>query len=324
MIAKYFHSRWKVILLYFFIILTYLCISFLYPYDNGPILYASQILGGIGIVIFFLDYYAFQKKYKHLKKLEETPSTISSYLVESTNEIEKEYQNLLTLLNQQFIEYQNNIDSKTSERNDYFDLWAHEIKTPIAAMHLLLDDTDFKDLKEQLFHLEEYVSMAMGYIRADSVSNDFVIKKYNIEDICKACVRHYSPLFIRKKLSLTFKPFHYEIVTDEKWLSFVIGQILSNALKYTEKGSISIYMKQNDLIIEDTGIGISESDLPRIFEKNYTGENGHKNSSSSGMGLYLCKLILEKLSHSIHITSKVNSGTQVIISFSPYNNVRNI
>lgn len=191
-------------------------------------------------------------------------------------------------------------------------------------MHLLLDDTDFKDLKEQLFHLEEYVSMAMGYIRADSVSNDFVIKKYNVEDICKACVRHYSPLFIRKKLSLTFKPFHYEIVTDEKWLSFVIGQILSNALKYTEKGSISIYMKQNDLIIEDTGIGISESDLPRIFEKNYTGENGHKNSSSSGMGLYLCKLILEKLSHSIRITSKVNSGTQVIISFSPYNNVRNI
>lgn len=324
MIAKYFHSRWKVILLYFFIILTYLCISFLYPYDNGPILYASQILGGIGIVIFFLDYYVFQKKYKHLKKLEDSPSTISSYLVESTNEIEKEYQNLLTLLNQQFIEYQNNIDSKTSERNDYFDLWAHEIKTPIAAMHLLLDDTDFKDLKEQLFHLEEYVSMAMGYIRADSVSNDFVIKKYNVEDICKACVRHYSPLFIRKKLSLTFKPFHYEIVTDEKWLSFVIGQILSNALKYTEKGSISIYMKQNDLIIEDTGIGISESDLPRIFEKNYTGENGHKNSSSSGMGLYLCKLILEKLSHSIHITSKVNSGTQVIISFSPYNNVRNI
>lgn len=324
MIAKYFHSRWKVILLYFFVILTYLCISFLYPYDNNPILYASQILGGIGIVIFFLDYYAFQKKYKHLKKLEETPSTISSYLVESTNEIEKEYQNLLTLLNQQFIEYQNNIDSKTSKRNDYFDLWAHEIKTPIAAMHLLLDDTDFKDLKEQLFHLEEYVSMAMGYIRADSVSNDFVIKKYNVEDICKACVRHYSPLFIRKKLSLTFKPFHYEIVTDEKWLSFVIGQILSNALKYTEKGSISIYMKQNDLIIEDTGIGINESDLPRIFEKNYTGENGHKNSSSSGMGLYLCKLILEKLSHSIHITSKVNSGTQVIISFSPYNNVRNI
>ena len=324
MIAKYFHSRWKVILLYFFVILTYLCISFLYPYENDPILYASQILGGIGIVILFLDYYAFQKKYKHLKKLEETPSTISSYLVESTNEIEKEYQNLLTLLNQQFIEYQNNIDSKTSERNDYFDLWAHEIKTPIAAMHLLLDDTDFKDLKEQLFHLEEYVSMAMGYIRADSVSNDFVIKKYNVEDICKACVRHYSPLFIRKKLSLTFKPFHYEIVTDEKWLSFVIGQILSNALKYTEKGSISIYMKQNDLIIEDTGIGINESDLPRIFEKNYTGENGHKNSSSSGMGLYLCKLILEKLSHSIHITSKVNSGTQVIISFSPYNNVRNI
>ena len=205
MIVKYFHSRWKVILLYFFIILTYLCISFLYPYDNDPILYASQILGGIGIVIFFLDYYAFQKKYKHLKKLEESPSTISSYLVESTNEIEKEYQNLLTLLNQQFIEYQNNIDSKTSERNDYFDLWAHEIKTPISAMHLLLDDTDFKDLKEQLFHLEEYVSMAMGYIRADSVSNDFVIKKYNVEDICKACVRHYSPLFIRKKLSLTTK-----------------------------------------------------------------------------------------------------------------------
>ena len=128
MIAKYFHSRWKVILLYFFVILTYLCISFLYPYDNDPILYASQILGGIGIVIFFLDYYAFQKKYKHLKKLEDSPSTISSYLVESTNEIEKEYQNLLTLLNQQFIEYQNNIDSKTNERNDYFDLWAHETR----------------------------------------------------------------------------------------------------------------------------------------------------------------------------------------------------
>ncbi len=314
MIKKYIHYRKVNILSYLFILCIYLVIVYLYQDYLEPVLYASLIIFVFLIFLFCFDYYLFVKKYTTLKKLENSPTTISAYLPQTNNDIENEYSTLISLLNSQFIEYQNQMDSANQEREDYFSLWTHQIKTPISAIHLLVDDRDDTELKTQLFLIEEYVSLALGYLRATSVSSDLVLKKCNIEDICKSCIRHYSPLFIKKKLSLNFTPFHYELITDEKWLSFVIEQILSNALKYTNTGSISIYMKNNQLIIEDTGIGISESDLPRVFGKNYTGTNGHASSNSSGMGLYLCKLVLDKLSHEISITSKVNVGTKVIIT----------
>lgn len=164
--------------------------------------------------------------------------------------------------------------------------------------------------------------MVLQYLRLDSSSTDFVLKKYRLEDIVKQAVRKYAKIFIRKKISLNLQELDCEVLTDEKWLVFVVEQLLSNALKYTNKGSISIYMEPQGgktLVIEDTGIGIAAEDLPRVFEKGFTGYNGRADKKSTGIGLYLCKRILCKLSHTITIESTVGKGTSVKINLDTVN-----
>ena len=162
--------------------------------------------------------------------------------------------------------------------------------------------------------------MVLSYIRLGSNKNDFVLKEYDLDNIIRQAVRKYAPLFIRKKISLDFKPTNYKVLTDEKWLVFVIEQLLSNAIKYTNKGKISIYSLENKkLVIEDTGIGISKEDIPRIFDKGFTGYNGRTDKKATGLGLYLCKNILDKLSHKISIESEVGVKTKVILDLSMLN-----
>ena len=174
--------------------------------------------------------------------------------------------------------------------------------------------------KQHLFKIEQYVEMVLSYIRLDNSENDFVIKEYNLDDIVRQAIRKYAPLFIRKKISLDFQNTNYKVLTDEKWLVFVIEQLLSNAIKYTNKGKISIYPLENKkMVIEDNGIGISPEDIPRIFDKGFTGYNGRADKKATGLGLYLCKNILDKLSHKISIESEIGVGTKVILDLSMIN-----
>jgi signal transduction histidine kinase len=148
------------------------------------------------------------------------------------------------------------------------------------------------------------------------MTSDFVLKRYSLDDMVKQAIRKYAKMFIRKKIKLSFINLNCDVLTDEKWLVFVIEQILSNAIKYSNKGQISIYMdptKEKTLVIEDTGIGIAPEDLPRVFEKGYTGYNGRADKKSTGIGLYLCQQILSKLSHTIKMESQVGKGTKVFI-----------
>ena len=162
--------------------------------------------------------------------------------------------------------------------------------------------------------------MVLSYIRLGSNENDFVIKEYDLDNIVRQAIRKYAPLFIRKKINLDFQPTTYKVLTDEKWLVFVIEQLLSNAIKYTNKGKISIYpLEDKKLVIEDTGIGISKEDIPRIFDKGFTGYNGRTDKKATGLGLYLCKNILDKLSHKISIESEVGVKTKVILDLSMLN-----
>ena len=162
--------------------------------------------------------------------------------------------------------------------------------------------------------------MVLSYIRLGSNENDFVIKEYDLDNIVRQAIRKYAPLFIRKKINLDFQPTTYKVLTDEKWLVFVIEQLLSNAIKYTNKGKISIYpLEDKKLVIEDTGIGISQEDIPRIFDKGFTGYNGRTDKKATGLGLYLCKNILDKLSHKISIESEVGVKTKVILDLSMLN-----
>ena len=200
---------------------------------------------------------------------------------------------------------------------EYYTVWAHQIKTPIAAMRLLLQDADTdvqRALLEQLQSVEQYVEMVLGYLRLESPSSDYVIRNYALDDIVRQAVRKFASQFIRRRLRLEYTPLNVSVITDEKWLLFVIEQVLSNALKYTRSGSVSITLEApKTLCIRDTGIGIAPEDLPRVFEKGYTGSNGRTDKRATGIGLYLCRRILEKLGHTIAITSAVGVGTTVRI-----------
>ena len=161
--------------------------------------------------------------------------------------------------------------------------------------------------------VEQYVQMALQYLRMEKMTSDLVFARYDLDALIRQAVRKYAPLFIRRKIILSYEPVHCEVLTDEKWLVFVLEQILSNALKYTVEGSISIYMEDDWLVIEDTGIGICSEDLPRIFEKGFTGYNGRSDKKSTGIGLYLCKQIIEKLRCQIRVESKLGKGTRVLL-----------
>lgn len=208
------------------------------------------------------------------------------------------------------------------EDREYFTVWCHQIKTPIAAMRLLLGEESFPLREEaagELFKIEEYVDMVLQYLRTDEQTSDYVLQDCDLEKLVRGAVRKYAPQFIRKKLKISFQIQPVRVLTDEKWVGFIIGQILSNALKYTKRGTISIYQESGNprrLIIEDTGIGIAPEDLPRVFERGYTGYNGRQDNRATGIGLYLAKKIADRLNHTIEIQSVQGQGTKVLLDFS--------
>ena len=212
------------------------------------------------------------------------------------------------------------IEKKSNEWKEYYTMWVHQIKTPISALRLLLQEKnkeqDLAEEMDELFQIEQYVEMVLQYMRLDSESTDFVLRKIDLDSVIREAVHKYARLFIRRKIQLKYSAVQMEAVTDEKWICFVIGQILSNAIKYTPSGSVVIYREREGVLaIRDTGIGIRAEDLPRVFEKGYTGYNGHTDKCATGIGLYLCKRILERLSHRIWIESEEGKGTVVRIEF---------
>lgn len=213
-------------------------------------------------------------------------------------------------------------DSEAEQRSmiDYYTMWAHQIKTPIASMRLRLQNGDHPDsasLLGDLGRIERYVEMVMTYLRLEGPGTDYVFSRHDLDEILRAVFKEFASEFIGRKLQLLYEPAKLSVLTDRKWLSFVLGQILSNALKYTPSGSVSVYVEAPaTLCISDTGIGISPEDLPRIFDRNYTGVSGRTDRFSSGIGLYLSKRILDGLGHRIEISSLPDAGTTVRIDLS--------
>lgn len=286
----------------------------------------SEVCYGILICVFCLmflfaiDGYAYTKKYQRLEAAKQHIDVLPETLEAPDGMLEAEYQDLVQNLWDEKIKQQNEMLGKAKEQKEYYSMWVHQIKTPIAALRLLLqeksEEINTSEEQDELFRIEQYVEMALQYIRLDSESTDFVIKKVDIDGVIKEVVHKYARLFIRKKVKLQYNEIHTEVLTDEKWLAFVIEQLLSNAIKYAAGGTVIISMNdEKELIIEDTGIGINAEDLPRVFEKGYTGYNGHVNKHSTGIGLYLCHKIMKKLSHGIRIESEVGKGTKVFLIF---------
>jgi signal transduction histidine kinase len=294
---------------------------YLYNLPLEAVMYGFTLCFFFGFIALLYDFYGFYKKISALEDMKRRITLSLHELPEPKNLMEWEYFELLSAVHEDKIQKITALDNSRREIADYYTLWAHQIKTPISAMRLLLqseEDINPDEISMELFKIEQYVAMVLQYIRLDSSSTDFVIKEYDLDDIVKQSVRKYAKIFVHKKLKLEFSELQSTVLTDEKWLLFVIEQILSNSLKYTVRGGISIYTEGIDhkiLVIEDTGIGIKEEDLPRVFENGFTGYNGRADKKSTGIGLYLCRKILSKLSHKIQIESKAGRGTKVKINF---------
>ena len=213
---------------------------------------------------------------------------------------------------------------KYQEEEDFFVLWTHQIKTPISALNVLLQAKDISAIacRQELIKIEGYVEMALGYTRYENMGNDMILQNCDLEAIVKGVVKKYSTIFIYKHLAIKLEQLDYQVLTDEKWLAFVLEQLLSNAVKYTPGGELTIEVQEESqqiwLKIRDTGIGIRSEDIPRVFEKGYTGFNGHEDKRSTGIGLYLCRDALQKLGHTIHIESQEGQGTKVYIGLDIY------
>ena len=308
--------KWRIAALALFVAIFYLVLS-LYRLPAESVLYAAGLCIALGALFAGLDYAGYRKKHLLLRELLYNVNISIDALPPAADTLEADYQAILRTLFNARADYAAQTARDRAEMHEYYTLWAHQIKTPIAAMRLILqgEDGDLShSLQAELFRVEQYVEMALNYLRLDSESSDFVIRQYPLDAIVRQSVRKYAPMFIRSHLSLDMKPIAATVLTDEKWLCFAIEQVLSNALKYTRQGCISIYTEdETTLVIQDTGIGIAPEDLPRVFEKGYTGLNGRADKRATGVGLYLTRRILKRLGHDISITSQPGRGTTVRI-----------
>lgn len=297
----------------------FVLVCFLYGVPVQPAFYTAQVSVVFGILTLTVGFFRFRRKWKELAKAKED-ILYTEELPKAETVIEKEYQEIVAELKKKMSELEEKDQSSYREMIEYYTMWAHQIKMPIAAMRLLLQQEESdknRELLSELFKIEQYVLMVLQYLRLGSESNDLVLKRQSLDDIIRQAVKKYAPLFIRKKLTLVYTPVNCQVLTDEKWLEFVLEQILSNAIKYTKRGSVAIYMDEQaekTLVIADTGIGIAAEDIPRVFEKGYTGGNGRYEMSSTGIGLYLCRRALNRLSHTIRIESELGQGTRVYIN----------
>lgn len=350
----YIRDRYKPVLLYLVIVAVFFSMIVLYDYRQvfRNMLYAVELTLFFGILAMMADYLGYRAKCRALFRALQREEEKMSELPETKSLPERLYRQLAMEEGQEKRRMLTRYDERQKEMADYYTMWTHQIKTPIAALRLLLQNEgaasnegqaeaaqpreaedgtgkqkrrDAQRESEELFKIEQYAQMALYFARLDSPSSDFLFREYNVYEIVKQAVRKYSVLFLRSGLSFQMDEFELQAVTDEKWLGFVVEQVFSNALKYTHSGGITIYGADEAgnpdkgqvsyLVIEDTGIGIRESDLPRIFERGFTGYNGRQDKHSTGLGLYLCERIMSRMSHTMKVSSVLGKGTKVIMGF---------
>ena len=299
-------------------------VSFLlYHLPIGAVTYPTLLCVVLGILIMVFDFLRVKREHEALSRIRSMTDVIADSLPKLNGIKDEDYQQILRMLSKEHNSFLTQTNRKYSDMIDYYTVWAHQIKTPIASMRLHLQNEDSalaRTLSSDLHRIEQYVEMVMTFLRLNSESTDYVIKECDLDKIVKQAVRKFSSDFIGRKLSLVYEPLNITVITDEKWLSFVIEQVLSNALKYTPAGSITITLEnEKTLRIRDTGIGIAPEDLPRIFENGYTGYNGRTNKKASGIGLYLCNRICNNLGHIISAQSIVDVGTIIDIDLKQAN-----
>lgn len=291
----------------------------LYRLPVQAVLYPAALCAAVGAAVLLWDLRRFSRLRLQLSKIE-TMEQLEQGLPEPDCMEAADYQAVLLRLREEELLRRTEASRRYDNMVDYYTIWAHQIKTPIAAMDLRLQKEDSplsRQLEGELFRISQYVEMVLMFLRLDSASTDYLIREYELDTLIRQAVKKFSGEFIGRRLRLSYEPLAVRVLTDEKWLSFVLEQVLSNALKYTPSGGITIAMEQPGILcIRDTGIGIAPEDLPRIFEKGYTGNHGRSDKKASGIGLYLCRRICTNLGHKIWAESTPDVGTAIYLDLS--------
>ena len=309
-LKSYLYSRRFFLALLILLLGFILIFAFVFDAYRSLLEYVALLLAFLSFLFIGADAWTSFKGYRSqkLQASAQAQTPLEKLLQERVEELEYEQKNQL-LVEQE----------KYNDLLDYYTLWVHQVKTPIAASSLLIGDLKDKEAKSQLeqelFKIESYVHLVLQYLRLESFHDDLVLKQEKLADLVREVVKKYALFFIQQGLRLNLHDLDHTIVTDKKWFLVILEQVLSNSLKYTKEGSIEIYFHEGSLYIKDTGLGIQNADLLRVFERGFSGYNGRLTQQSSGLGLYLSKKIADQLGHKIAIDSQVGQGTTVSIAF---------
>ena len=298
--------------------LIFLTVFALYRLPIAAVLYPVGLCAVLGGVFLALDVRRARERHRRLERLSQLSGAVMGEFPLAINQDHRDYQHIIQLLRAEQAQREGEMQRRYGDMVDYYTVWAHQIKTPIASMRLTLQSQDSPTARQQLEELqriEQYVEMVLAFLRLDSESTDYLFREYELDTILRGAVRKFSTQFIRRRIALHYEPTGLRALTDEKWLSFVVEQVLSNALKYTpDGGEVWVELeKPATLCIRDNGMGIAAEDLPRIFQKGYTGYNGRADKKASGLGLYLCRRICQSLGHTISAQSVAGEGTTIRI-----------
>ncbi|WP_303950500.1 sensor histidine kinase [Streptococcus vestibularis] len=309
-IKYYIRSRLPFYLLVIFNGIILVLFAFLFEEAADVLHYSLTILTFVTIIMVAWDLFRSYQSYKLAYLYEEiTPLSPLEFYLAQTLENARENQKNQT----------EEGCKRYTDLMDYYTLWVHQIKTPIAASQLLVQDVTDRNirslLEQEIFKIDAYTHLVLQYLRLENFHDDLQLKQVALEHLVKEVVRKYSLFFIQKGLTINLYDLDVKVISDEKWLLVIIEQVLSNSLKYTKSGGIEVYFKDNTLYLKDSGIGIKDSDILRVFERGFSGYNGRLTQQSSGLGLYLSKKIADQLGHDISISSQVGQGTTVSIHF---------
>ncbi|MCI9444060.1 MAG: HAMP domain-containing histidine kinase [Oscillospiraceae bacterium] len=268
------------------------------------------------------DFLRWRRKVLELESIQGQAALLLHMLPEPHDLEEAAYRELLSELNEDRRAAVSARDARLRQSTDYYTMWVHQIKTPIAAMRLLLQGDESEQgraLSAELFRIERYVELVLSYLRLDGGASDYMFRQVDVDAVLRQAARKYAPLFIRGKVSLDLRETGLRVLSDEKWLQLLLEQVLSNAVKYAPGGHVTVRSEGEYLLIQDDGVGIAPEDLPRIFERGFTGYNGRMDKRATGIGLYLCREICGKLGHTIQVASELGKGTCVTIGLArPY------
>ncbi len=319
-LGRYLRRRWKTGALLLACAFIFALIFSLYDLETEAVLYAGVLCLLLLFFVLAADFVRCLGRHRRYEEVFRNLPLLPDGLPPAGTVDEADLQELFAELGRRMEAALTEWENRRQESMDYYTTWVHQIKTPISVMRMTLageDTEEHRELSAELFRIEQYVEMVLSYLRLDSDSSDYVFQEYDLDSIIRQAVHKYAPLFVRKKLKLSWEPSGIRVLTDEKWLLFILEQILSNSIKYTPEGTITIAVTREKVLkISDTGIGIAPEDLPRIFEKGFTGYNGRADKKSTGLGLYLCKKASGRLSHEISVQSKPGEGTTISVDLS--------